>query len=488
VKRTTRREVLVGATATALASAVPPAWARQHSRRVGIGPGSFQDGVASGEPGATAVTFWSRMRTDRPRNGARLIVARDSGFNDVVAVTKVPTGRGVDFTLKARVGGLKPATEYFYLWESSNHHSDIGTTRTAPAPGSSQPLRIGFSSCQNYSYGFFSPHANAAAEPLDLYLFLGDYIYERGVVPGAIRNDGIDAVDLATYRRKYRAYRTDEALRALHRVHPIAHIWDDHEVENNYTDNNPAPSAAQRTAAYRAAFEWLPRIVAPRDRFRIYKKLSMGALADVFLLDTRQYRSGYDDGRPRHIIDEAQMQWLINGLKASTAQWKLIAQQVVISSDPFGTGETADQWDGAPEDRARLLGEIERAGLRNVVFLTGDAHVFMCNHLAADFQTFRTDPNRVPAAVEYVGGSVTSPGLEKSEAEVQAAEPWNVQYNGRDHGYALMTVDAGQIVTEYRRSDLGSPAGATTAFERFLQPNGANRVAREVLAPSARRV
>jgi alkaline phosphatase D len=228
-------------------------------------------------------------------------------------------------------------------------------------------------------------------------------------------------------------------------------------------------------------------MVMPSDRYRIYKQIPLGGLADLFLLDTRQYRSGYDDDQTRHIINEAQMQWLIAGLQRSRATWKLIANQVVVASDPFGTGERADQWDGALEDRVRLLSAIEQAGIRNVVFLTGDAHVFMCNYLATDFQAFAKAPDtQLPAGVEYVGGSVTSPGLVKSEAEIQAAEPWNREYNGRDHGYAVMQVEAGQLVTEYRRSDLTVPSGATQAFERFTQPSGANRVAREVLSPSAR--
>jgi hypothetical protein len=110
----------------------------------------------------------------------------------------------------------------------------------------------------------------------------------------------------------------------------------------------------------------------------------------------------------------------------------------------------------------------------------------MCNYLASDFQAFRGDPNHTPAAVEYVGGSVTSPGQIRTEAEVQAAEPWNRQYNGRDHGYAVMSLDAQNLVTEYRRSDLSSEQGATVAFERFTQAAGGNRVARETLAPSFR--
>jgi phosphodiesterase/alkaline phosphatase D-like protein len=483
MKPTTRRELVVAAGATALTAAVPPAWGRLTSTRAGISPGRFYDGVASGEPGSTAVTFWSRMRTERPRAGARLLVAEDKNMRRVVAHTVVPTGPGTNWCLKARVGGLKPHTEYYYQWESSNAQSPVGTTRTRPAAGSKTPLRIGFSSCQHYTFGYFSAHQHAAQEDLDLYLFLGDYIYERAAVPtGGIRVDLSDAVDLQTYRDKYRVYRRDEGLRELHRQHPMLHIWDDHEVANNYSQNLPYATPQQRVAGYRAAFEWLPRNVFPSDRFRLYKKLSYGALADIFLLDTRQYRTGDNDGQPRHIMNEAQMQWLINGLAKSKATWKIVANQVVLSNDPFGTGGQADQWDGYPDDRQRLLTAIEAAGVRNVAFLTGDAHVYLCSLVGSNFAAIASDTNLIPAGVEYVGGSISSPGLDRAEAEARTDAPWIQQYNGRDHGYSLLTLDEANLVVEYRRSDLSSPDGATQAFERFTQPNGVNRVVRETLA------
>ncbi|MEA2126946.1 MAG: alkaline phosphatase [Solirubrobacteraceae bacterium] len=484
MRRTTRRELIVAAGATALTASVPPAWGRLTSRRTSVGPGRFFDGVASGEPSATAVTFWSRIRTDHPRSGARLIVAADAGLDDVVATTVVPTGRGVNGTVKARVGGLDPHTEYFYAWQTSGSTSPVGRTRTAPPKTSRTPVRVAYSSCQHYNYGYFSPHQHAAGEDLDLYVFLGDYIYERGRVPsGAVRTDRIDAVDLDTYRRKYAIYRRDPGLRELHRQHPIVHIWDDHEVFNNYSQNNPPPSESQRWAGYRAAFEWMPRMVFPRDRFRIYKKLSLGAYVDVFLLDTRQYRTGFGDGNGKAIMSTEEMAWLVRGLKASKARWKVVANQVVITADPFGTGESSDQWDGFPASRAQLLGAIENAGLRDVIFITGDAHVFLCSLLGTDFAAAANDPNRVPAGVEYVGGAVTSPGQQRPEAEAHADAPWIQEYNGRDKGYALFAADANQLVTEYRKSDLTSSSGATVAFDRFTQPAGTNRVTRESLAP-----
>jgi alkaline phosphatase D len=290
------------------------------------------------------------------------------------------------------------------------------------------------------------------------------------------------ANDLGSYRRKYRAYRGDFGLRELHRLHPTLHVWDDHEVENNYTDNRPPPAALQRTAGYRAAFEWIPRVVERRDRFRIYKRLPMGAFAEVFLLDERQYRTGDEDGRPRKLLGDTQMEWFINALKTSTAQWKLVANQVAIAHEPFGDGESMDRWDGYPEDRFRVLSEIERAGIQNVVFLTGDSHVFSMNLLASDFQALGDGSTRKPSAVEYVGGSITSPGQDRAENEIQTTSPWIRQFNGRERGYALSVLDNDRLITEYRRSDVSRPDGATTVLERFTQPAGANNASRESFA------
>jgi phosphodiesterase/alkaline phosphatase D-like protein len=446
-----------------------------------VGQGRFLDGVASGEPGPTAVTFWSKLATSRPTSGARLIVARDENMRNVVATTVVPTGRSIDGTLKARIGGLKPHSQYFYLWETREDVSPVGRTRTLVPAGSRLPQRLGVSSCQQWPAGYFRPHADAAVQDLDLCVFLGDYIYEvhRNAPATDPRSDPIDSTDLRSYRAKYRLYRSDAGLRELHRVQPAVHIWDDHEVANNYSDGRPAPSPLQRSAAYRVAFEWLPRMVFPSERFRIFKRIPLGLTADLFLLDERQYRTVDDAGNPVLILGDRQMQWLIDELKASNAQWKIVANQVLIAPLDMGTGESKDSWGGYPSSRVQLLGEIERAGIPNVVFVTGDRHVFMTNLLASDPEVFRNDPAHHPAAVEYVGGSVTSPGGDRVESEVQASNPWVRMYNGANHGYALLAAEGTQLVTEYRRSDVLDPNGGTAVFERFVQPAGTNTPNRE---------
>ena len=71
MRKTTRRELVAAATAGAFTAAVPPAWGAMLSRRARVGPGRLMDGVASGDPTPTVVTFWSKLRTSRPVSGAR---------------------------------------------------------------------------------------------------------------------------------------------------------------------------------------------------------------------------------------------------------------------------------------------------------------------------------------------------------------------------------------------------------------------------------
>src|SRR3954449_785733 len=179
MRHSTRRELIGAAAAGAAFAAVPPAWAKRIlSTRAGVGPGAFRDGVASGEPSATAVTFWSKLTTSRPTSGARLIVAKDEDMRHTVATAVVPTGRSIDGTLKARIGGLKPHSRYYYLWESGTDISDVGRTRTLVAANSHANQHLAMSSCQSWQYGYFRSHAQAALDDPDLAVFLGDYIYE----------------------------------------------------------------------------------------------------------------------------------------------------------------------------------------------------------------------------------------------------------------------------------------------------------------------
>ena len=477
----TRRELIAGATVLGAGLAgVPDAWA---ARLLGstprIGPGRFLDSVASGDPSPTAVSFWSRLTTDRPKSGARLVVARDEGLTNVDADVVVPTGAATDHCLKTRVGGLQPGTMYWYGWQSGDDVSPVGRTRTANAADSADRVRIAVSSCQNFDDGFFTGHSHAAAQPIyDIVLFTGDYTYETK--DSGVREDPAHSNDIESYRAKLKLYRGDAGLRELHRLHPCAHIWDDHEVADNYTDRSPDPSALQRTAGYRASFEWLPRMTFPRERFRTYKPLPLGRNAEVITLDERQYRTGDGDRDSQAripFLGNEQMAFLKDRLallQERKVTWKVLANQ--LPTFPINgiaePGLQNDQWEGHRNERDELLGFIEERKIEGVVFVTGDIHTFITSELNRDFQ--RLDAEQAPSvAVDYVCGSVTSTGFpEATEAAVRASSPHIKQFNGTDHGYGSLDLNQERLVTEYRAGPIDRPDAEVGVIERFTQQAG----------------
>ncbi|WP_320673130.1 alkaline phosphatase D family protein [Patulibacter defluvii] len=479
----TRRELVVagGALAAGLALTTP-AHARLLPATRGVGRGRFLDGVASGEPGPNAVTFWGRLSTARPRSAARLVVASDPGLRNTVATAVVPTSSAVDHTLKTRIGGLLPARHYWYAWQSADDVSPIGRTKTAPPADSRTPVAVGFSSCQKLPTGFFNAHHDALTHELDVYAFLGDYTYEYDAARNDVstrldRGPGyVDppSTDLTSYRAKLRLYRADPGLRELHRLHPIVHTWDDHEVENDYTDGDPAPSAGQRNAGYRASFEWLPRIAFPGDRFRVHRSLRYGANLELFMLDERQYRTPGGGT----ILGRRQMDWIKQGLERTPARWKLVGNPDMLA--PLGVvlgGEggitiNPDQWDGYPADRAELLAHLADRRIDDVAFLTGDIHIYMANHLLHGGR---------PVATEYIGGSVTSTGIPASlnglaVPAIQLVNPHIRFIEGAEHGWAIARVDPDELRVEYRVSDIRRDRAPSRTLASFVQRRGTNRL------------
>ena len=485
--RRTRRELIAGATVAAAGlAAVPPAWAQGLLRSTPrVGPGAFLDSVASGDPSPTEVSFWSRLTTDRPRSGAQLVVAEDEGLQRVVADVVVPTGAAMDHCLKTRVGGLQPGRTYFYAWRSGDGVSPVGRTRTANAADSRDAVRLAVSSCQQFDEGFFTGHTHAAAQPLhDLVLMTGDYTYEGdGEV---IRRDPLDSNDLQSYREKLRIYRSDAGLRELHRLHPVAHIWDDHEVENDYTDGEPFPSALQRASAYRASFEWLPRMTFPRDRYRIYKPLPLGRTVEVLTLDERQYRTGPGNTRSTEeipFLGRAQLDWLKDRLTRSRATWVVLANQhpVFPINVIAETGLQDDEWQGFRAERTELLSHIRDRVEANVVFVTGDIHVFIASELTPEFRPDEFVPGRSQSvATDYVCGSITSSGIDGDvEPLVTSTSPHIKQFEGRVRGYGALDLTNERLVTEYRSGPVDRPAAPVSVIERFTQQAGQATFTRE---------
>ncbi|MFN7725320.1 MAG: alkaline phosphatase D family protein [Rubrivivax sp.] len=405
----------------------------------------FTLGVASGQPHAQGMVLWTRLMApvDGPPLPTEVSVqwelAHDEGFTQIAARGSEAARAEDAQSVHAEPRGLAPGRGYFYRFSALGQRSATGRTRTAPAPGDAATLDFAIASCQRWDHGHFAAWRHAAEQPLDLVLFLGDYIYEYGNSGAAVRPNASGLVrTLDQYRARYAQYKADPALQAAHAAAPWLLVWDDHEVENDYAglqgQSLQAGFAAQRAAAYQAYWEHLPLPKAARPvdgELRLFGRLDWGRLARVHLLDDRQYRDPQVCARlgrggsnvvalkdcpdllnpQRSLLGAAQERWLAEGWDLQRP-WNLLAQQTLMArfsgTPPEDGGGTywTDGWDGYPAARQRLLATVADRRVPGVVVLGGDVHAHHVADLKADFD----DPKAPVLAAEFCGTSISSRG------------------------------------------------------------------------------
>jgi alkaline phosphatase D len=456
----------------------------------------FALGVASGDPTPDGVVLWTRLApssltsgtTPGEGFGVRFELAEDEEFRRIVQRGAAPALAEEAHSVHAEIGGLRPATPYWYRFKWGPTVSPVGRTRTAPAPDSTDPMRFAFASCQNYTNGFFSAYADMAQQDLDLVVHLGDYIYEGpGVGVKRVRDHlpRAELFSLADYRARHAQYKTDPDLRAAPAAFQWLPTWDDHEFKDNYADLDldtpevPLETIAQRrAAAYQAYWEHMPLSRARKPigpDMPLYRRAQWGALATFHVLDTRQYRSnqistctpaqrdpasGYcpDALDPaRGMLGPTQREWLMDGLAGATTRWNVLANQVGFT--PMDTdrntarrGFNRDNWDGYVAERQALLDLLKGRGIANAVVITGDAHENSVSDVPPDFHRF----DGTPVATEFMGTSISSEGDDPAGYQTSyRGDPQNPHrlFSDFHRGYSRVTLDQGRWTNEFRVVD-----------------------------------
>jgi alkaline phosphatase D len=448
----------------------------------GIERDPFTLGVASGDPLPTAVILWTRLAPDLadPTGSGGMgpddvevlwEVATDEAFDDVVASGIEPAAAQFGHSVHVDAQDLEPDARYWYRFRIGSYTSPVGRTRTAPAEGAAvDQLTLAFASCQLRTAGRWTAYPHLVDDEPDLVLFLGDYIYEYPGGEGelAISLDAEPAT-LGDYRVLYGDYKRDAGLQAAHAIAPWVVTWDDHEVENNYAADVPeqdadAPGFAERRrAAYQAYWEHQPIRIAPPDDdgMELHRTVRWGSLADLFVLDGRQYRDDQVcgdeiptsraacpeiDDEDASMLGAEQEAWLLDGLTASEATWKVLAQQTVMKALVLGDLVlNVDQWDGYPAARRRLLETIRTEELDNVMVLTGDIHAGG----AADLRYPDAAAEGEVVAHELVATSISSPGFGDLIGGLDLTPLGLVYANFSDHGYARCTITPQRWTTEF---------------------------------------
>ena len=440
---------------------------------------TFCHGVASADPLPDGVVLWTRCTT-----GGAEPVAVDwwigTAPDEVVARGTAEASPERDFTVHVDVRGLEPATAYWYGFTCGDERSPIGRSRTAPAPdGPDAHLRLGLVSCSYWSCGFFNAYANLATRDVDLVVHVGDYIYENDVMsrsPRAVRahRPAGRLRTLEDYRVRYAQYRTDPDLQALHAAHPVATVWDDHELaggtwRGGARAHDPewlGPWELRRAAAVQAYREWMPMRRPGTES--VYRALHLGPLADLVLLDTRMI--GRDEPvlnsdrpvlkvrpEPRSLLGDEQWRWLEGQLSASSSRWLLVANQVMMAplralNVAGGLGVNGGQWDGYPAERERFYALLQRTGWgSDAAVLSGDIH----SSWAAE----------LPVGAEFVTPSVTTdsfaetvfppvPGLSAVARRIFLSQNRHMRFADLDHhGYVTVDVTPERLQADWWHLD-----------------------------------
>jgi alkaline phosphatase D len=356
-------------------------------------------GVASGDVTATSAIIWAR---GAEVSGSTLLVeySTDESFSDAARAEPVVLKPESDFTAKVLLTGLAPATRYYYrVWQvlgAEQSKPVVGTFVTAPQANAPAEVRFVWSAdlggqgmCRRPEYFIFNHMAEA--QP-DFFLFLGDTVYNDERCPSPPNAPGSDFIanTLEEYRAKQKYQFADKPYQKARAATSLYVIWDDHEVINNFAGTTVDP--ARLAIGRQVLFEYFPITVNPQDPNRLYRSFRWGQHVEVFILDTRQYRSDnrLPDGPNKTMLGKEQLAWLKESLQRSDATWKFIASTVKLSF-PSDCPEACDSWangasaTGFERELIEISDFILANNIKNVVWLTGDEHLI---------DVIQYDPNR----------------------------------------------------------------------------------------------
>ena len=428
----------------------------------------FHHGVASGDPLEDRVILWTRVTPQKPGPVETILeISESENFNKVVFSKKLQTSSLSDYTIKYDFVAKRYCNSdkwFFYRFRIGNTISDIGKSKTFST--NTSVVKIGIFSCSNYPAGYFNAYEAAAKKnDLDLWLHLGDYLYEYpmggyatddaeklGRVPKPLH----EMISLSDYRQRHAQYKLDQSSKALHKNAPLIAVWDDHEfsndawkrgAENHSGDGSEGDFYARRSAAIKAYYEWMP-IREQQNKRRIFREFKIGKLIHLLMLDTRQYardkqiqpkeyltESGFNqakfydelNSKNRELIGSEQLAWIEDSVFKTDAVWTIFGQQVLMAKLKFpdlskmiaseeipsflkpylkflglGIPSNLDAWDGYPAERNKLYKLMNNAN-KKFISLAGDTH----NSWVSELE----DLSGKKVGVELGAPSVTSPGI-----------------------------------------------------------------------------
>lgn len=473
---------------------------------------TFPDGIKSGDPSPESGMIWTRVSPvspDGPGSDPVSVVwsvAEDAEMQNVVRGGVAQVDASTGYQLHVKVRKLRPDRWYHYRFEAEGSASVVGRLRTAPPKHKSPDrLRYAFASCQQQTESFYVAHRAIANENVDFLLHLGDYIYVNDFA----------TLSLEDYRGVYRRFHSNPLLQEMHAAVPLVPVWDDGEFYNGVDRTGDPERLANARQAW---FEAMPLRRPKNDR--TYRTLRWGKLAEMLLLDTRQYRdpevpanstfAGLLDAqdttlppgedmfaRGRTTLGKQQRAWLKKRLAATKARWKILGSSYDMAPWKFVDYDTPElraadpnlqrngglyvsneAWDDYQHERRKLMRYIERKRIRNVLVSAGHTHFYKASNIQPDFD----DPNSPVTAMEFVTGSLTADPLPTTLAPkdllltaefimLASNEPYLKHIDLLNQGYAVVDITPEETIVEFRVIDTLDPDAEPSTFGRFRVVN-----------------
>lgn len=516
-----RRHVLRSLGASALLTAGGGLFTQRAWSQPALGGNPFTLGVASGDPAPDGFVIWTKLAPKPLEPGGGMphkpvevewLVASDEGMKQIVQKGKAVAHPELGHAVHVEVAGLEPARDYFYRFVAGGEVSRTGRSRTFPRAGAAlAQVRFAVAGCQRYEAGYFTAYRHIAEERFDFVFHYGDYIYEypslrvgqksAWPVIRAMPEESGECFTLDDYRRRYAAYQLNAELQDAHASAPFIMSFDDHEVVNDWAGEATVKQQPReqfllrRAAGFQAWYEHLPlrRAQMPKGPdVQAYRRLAVGDLLTVNVLDTRQYRTGTTCGARvmadcaealepnRTMLGEAQERWLYDSF-GKPLRWTLLAQQIPIlrqdrNVDPAIFGPSMDKWDGTVAARDRLFAAVAQAKLRNLISVAGDIHVNCAGELKKNFD----DEKSATLGVDFTTTSISSLGdgfdLNTRYKTLMQQDPHIKFYNGQ-RGYVRHVVTPQHWEADYQVLDkVSTPGGVMSTRKSFVVDSGNSRL------------
>ena len=300
------------------------------------------------------------LRTPGPAR-VQVVVAANKALKDPTLSAAVKTGPARDFTALLDVGGLKPATTYWYdvlVDGASAMSGGPAAFKTFPARGHKATFDVAFGGGARYNPPKERMWDMVASYKPAAFLFLGDNVY---IDKPLKRNTN----RVHYYRRQLRPeYRRLTASTATYA------IWDDHDFGKNDCAGGLDPfTPAWKLPVWRVFKEnWNnPYYGGGETRPGCWFDFAIGDV-QVFMLDNRYYR----DFKKGSMLGPVQTKWLLAKLQASKATFKVICNGTLWTEHADKGGK--DSWWGVKEAREEIFSVIDRKAIGGVILLSADRH------------------------------------------------------------------------------------------------------------------